>query len=217
MVIVSVLKLISAITAIALIIVGFCPYFRDIYKRKTTPHLYTWLIWGITQSIATVASWYGGGKFGAISFAMETILVIAIFCLTFRYGTKNITKSDKISLIVALLAIFVWRQSDNPLIALLMVTAIDAIGYIPTLRKSFVEPWSETLSFWAVMAIANVFIIASSAEYNSLTVTYAAMRLVANATVWMICFFRRRLLKKVSPFLQGKVGQGLDNRLKDTV
>jgi hypothetical protein len=78
MVIVSDLKLISAIISVASVVVGFYTYFRDIFKRKTTPHLYTWLIWGITQGTATVASWHGGGKFGAISLAIGTILVIAI-------------------------------------------------------------------------------------------------------------------------------------------
>lgn len=189
--IVSDLKLASAIIAVVLVIVGFYPYVRDILKRKTTPHLYTWLIWGITQGTATAASWYGGGKFGAISFAVETFPVIAIFCLALRYGTKNVTKSDTILLIVALLAIVVWWQMCNPLIAVLMATAIDAIGYIPTFRKSFVNPWGETLSFWAIMAIVNVFIIASSARYNFLTVAYAAMVLLANVAVWTICFFRR--------------------------
>jgi len=101
-------------------------------------------------------------------------------------------------LIVALLAIIVWRQMGNPLIAVLMVTTIDAIGFIPTFRKSFVDPWSETLSFWASMAMASIFIIASIAQYNFLTVTYAAMLLIGNTTVWTICFFRRKILKEAS-------------------
>src|SRR5580658_2454415 len=103
-------KLACSSIAAALVTVGFYPYFRDILIRKTTPHLYTWLIWGITQGTATVASWDGGGKFSVISFAIGTILVIAVFCLAFKYGTRNMTKSDAILLIVALLAIVVWWQ-----------------------------------------------------------------------------------------------------------
>ncbi|MGB7768411.1 MAG: hypothetical protein WBN22_06100 [Verrucomicrobiia bacterium] len=144
------LKFICAIIATVLVIVGYCPYFRDIIRGKTTPHLYTWLIWVITQVTATFGSWYGGGKFGALSLAIGTILVIAIFCLALKYGTKNITKSDTVLLIVALLAIVVWWQMGNRLIAVLMATAIDVIAYIPTIRKSIIKPRSETLSFWAI-------------------------------------------------------------------
>jgi len=193
---VSNLKIICAVIAVASVIVGYYPYFRDIFKRKTAPHLYSWLIWVITQGTATAASWHGGGKLGAITLAIGTILEIAIFCLTFKFGTTNITKGDTILLIVALLAIIVWWQMGNPLIAVFMVTAIDAAGFIPTFRKSCAEPGSETLSFWAIMAIASVFMIASVAQYNLLTVTYAAMLLIGNITVWMICFFRRRVPKE---------------------
>ena len=84
----------------------------------------------------------------------------------------------------------------NPIITVLMVTGIDAIGFIPTFRKSFSEPWSETLSFWAFMTIASIFSIASIAQFNTLTVTYAAMLFVGNITVWTICFFRRKVLKE---------------------
>lgn len=193
--IVSDLKLICAVIAITTLTIGFYPYFRDIFKGKTTPHLYTWLIWAFTQATATAASWYGGGKFNALTFAISTVLVIAVFCLSFKYGTKNITRGDTVLLILALLAIVVWWQMGSPLIAVLMVTVIDAIGYIPTFRKSYAEPWSETQSFWAIMVLANIFTIASSAQYNFLTVTYAAMLLVANGMVWVICFFRRRVVK----------------------
>jgi hypothetical protein len=195
MIIVSNLRFVSAIIAVGSLTIGFYPYFRDIFKRKTTPHLYTWLIWAFTQATATAASWYGGGKFNALTFAISTVLVIAVFCLSFKYGTKNITKGDTVLLILALLAIVVWWQMGSPLIAVIMVTVIDAIGYIPTFRKSYVEPWSETLSFWAIMVLANIFTIAASAQYNFLTVTYAAMLLIANGTVWVICFFRRRVIK----------------------
>jgi hypothetical protein len=42
-------KFIIAIIATVLTFLGFIPYFRDIFNRKTKPHLYTWLIWLITQ------------------------------------------------------------------------------------------------------------------------------------------------------------------------
>lgn len=188
-------KVLCASFAIVFAIVGFFPYFRDIFKRKTTPHLYTWLIWGITQSIAAAASWDGGGKFGAVCLVVETILVVLIFCLTFKYGTKHITRGDTIVLILALMAIAVWWHMSNHLVSVLMATSIDTMGYIPTIRKAFAEPWSETLSFWSFMALANAFIIASSAEYNALTVTYAAVLSIANITVVTVCIIRRGVLK----------------------
>ena len=192
-------KLIISLIATVLTIYGYYPYIRDIFLKKTTPHLYTWLVWAITQGTATVVIWYGGGKYAIFSFITGTILVTFVFLLSFKYGTKNITRSDTYVLIAALSAIVVWWGLDAPLLAVLMISVIDGLGYIPTFRKSFEEPWSETLSFWAIMAIVGILIIISIAEYNFLTVTYVAVITVANVVSWMICFFRRKLIQNPKP------------------
>lgn len=188
------IKFIFALAAATLLIIGYFPYFRDVFLKKTKPHLYTWLVWAITQSTAMVALWYGGGKFGIISLAIGTILVVAIFLLSFKYGTKNITKIDTIVLLFALAAIIVWWKLKNPLLAVFMVSAIDGLGYIPTFRKSFKYPWSETLSFWLIMTMVDILAILSSARYNFLTVTYLATLGTLNIVVFVICFFRRKFV-----------------------
>ena len=76
-----------------------------------------------------------------------------------------------------------------------MVSAIDAIGYIPTIRKSFNNPWSETISFWAIMAIVDLLAIIANAEYNLLTVAYLATIFVANIAVVLVCIYRRKIVK----------------------
>lgn len=189
-------KLIISLIAVVLDIYGYFPYFRDIFRKKTKPHLYTWLIWAITQGTATVIIWQGGGKYAVLSFVLGTILVVSIFLLSFKYGTKNITRSDIYVLFVALSAIIVWWGLENPLLAILMVSVIDGLAYIPTIRKSFEEPWSETLLFWFVMASINILIIISISEYNLLTVTYPATLLALNIFVWCVCFFRRKMVLK---------------------
>lgn len=187
-------KLIIAIIAVALTIIAYIPYFRDIFANKTKPHLFTWLIWGITQGTATAALLYGGGKFGSISLIIGTVMVLVIFLLSFKYGTRDITASDKIVLVLVLFAVMIWRWLDNPLIAVFTVSAIDSAGYIPTIRKSFKDPWSETLSFWIIMAIVSGLSIISNAEYNFLTVTYLSVLFVANLIVFLTCIFRRRVI-----------------------
>jgi hypothetical protein len=188
-------KLFLATTASLLTVFSYVPYFRDIFARKTKPHLYTWLIWTITQGTAAVALLYGGGKFGGMSLIIGTIFVLAIFILSFQYGSKNITRSDTISLIVAFIAIIIWWTLKNPLLSVLMITIIDGIGLIPTIRKSYLEPYSETISFWVTMAIIDILSIISNAQYNFLTITYLTMLAIGNVTVAVICLSRRKVLQ----------------------
>ncbi len=191
-------KFFISIFATGLTIGGYFPYFRDIFAKKTKPHLFTWLIWLITQTTATVGLLYGGGKFGSFSLIAGTIIVMIVFLLSFKYGTKDITKSDKLVLVLALLAIGIWWQMKNPYVAVLMACAIDGVGYFPTLRKSFKNPWDETILFWALMAGTDLLAIVSNAQYNFLTVSYLATIFVANLSVALVCVFRRRVIPKAA-------------------
>ena len=95
------IKIIFSIIASLLVIFGgYVFYLKDIFSRKTKPHIYTWLIWTITQGVALLGLLYGKGGWGALALSISTILVFIIFLISFKYGTKNITKFDTIILIV---------------------------------------------------------------------------------------------------------------------
>lgn len=190
------IKIIFTIIATAVGVFAFFPYLRDIFLLKTKPHVYTWLIWSITQGTAVFGIWYGGGSWGALNLTVGTIFVIIVFLFSLKHGTKNITKSDTAILIVAFCAILVWWLLDQPLISVIMVSVIDIIGYIPSFRKSYQEPWSETLVSWALFSVSNIFAILALSEYNLLTTTYLVAITLANISLFTFCFLRRTFIPK---------------------
>ena len=190
------LKIVLSIIAAFIGILAFFLYVKDIFSLKTKPHVYTWFIWAITQGTAVFGIWYGGGGWGALNLTVGTLFVIAVFLFSLKYGTKNITRSDTIILIAALSAIVVWWQLKQPLISVLMVSAIDVIGYVPSFRKSYQEPWNETLISWILFSASNVFAILALKEYNLLTVTYLIAITSASITLFLICYFRRKFIPK---------------------
>lgn len=99
------IKLAFAVIATILSLIVAAPYIVSIFKGQTKPHIYTWLIWTLTQGIATFAVIHGGGKFGSISLFIGSIMVFFIFLISLKYGTKDITRSDMVALIFALIAI----------------------------------------------------------------------------------------------------------------
>lgn len=189
-------KDILALAATFFSIVSFVPYIWQILRRKTEPHLYTWLIWSITFSIAGAGVWFGGGGLiQSLGFLLSAVLVFAVSILSFWYGTKNITTSDGVVLVLALASIFVWVGLDNPVLAVLMATGIDLIGYLPTYRKSFVEPRSENLLTWVGFTIAPFLGLLALHEYNLMTVVYSAATLVANVVLIALLLVRRNQVK----------------------
>ena len=189
-------KIISIILATIIGTASFVPYLKDIFKKKTKPHLYTWLVWSITQGTAVAGIIYGGGGIGAIELIIGTILVFLVFLFSLKYGSKNITKADTFVLFAALLAILVWWKLKNPLTAIFIVSLIDLLGCIPSFRKTFIEPWSETVLTWFGFALSNCFAILALHEYNFLTLTYITSLTIANLGLGILCLIRRPFVLK---------------------
>ncbi len=185
------IKLFFVLASMVVGTAGYIPYLKDIFARRTQPHVYTWLVWAITQGTATAILFYGGGGWATLGLAMAVAYNLVIISLCIKYGTKNITLADTVALITALIAIVVWWQLKQPLLAAIMVTVIDFLGYLPTFRKTFVEPWSETVKSWLLFFLAMVFAVLALKEYNLLTLIYLSMVILCNLTVALISILRR--------------------------
>jgi hypothetical protein len=190
-------KIIFAIIAsCSSILFAFIPYLKGMLKGEIKPHSYTWLIWSITMGTALTGLWKGDGGWAIFSMLIGTIGVFIIFLFSLKYGTRDITMSDTITLALLLFAILVWWQLENLLIAVVMVSIIDIVGYFPSFRKSYADPWSEKLTTWAVFSFNNYLCILALREYNFLTLTYLLSISSANIVLIIICLVRRKAVVK---------------------
>lgn len=189
-------KIVAAAIATVLGLLAFVPYAWELFRRRTQPHPYTWLIWSITLGLAAAGVWSGGGGSLAIGMVINVLVVATIFGLSLMYGTKNITRFDTVLLIIALGAILIWVGLDDPFLSVLFVTGIDLLGYIPTYRKSFNEPWSEALLAWIGFTLAYALGLLALAQYNTLTVFYPIVTFTANALFILLILVRRTVVPK---------------------
>jgi uncharacterized protein with PQ loop repeat len=186
------IKLLIGIFAGTIGALSFIPYFRDIFLHKTKPHIYTWLIWSLLQGTSVFIMLYGGAGIGVLPFVIGTILCGSIFILSLKYGTKNITLFDTICLIGALVALIFYIFLHNSLLSIILVSIIDFIGFIPTFRKSYVEPKTETASTYIVSAVSSVLAIGALLNYSVITILYPATLILTDTTCWLIIVLRRK-------------------------
>lgn len=108
------LKLFFGISAGVLMVSSFIPYFSGITKGHTAPHSYTWLIWSITQSLAAVLIFQGGGGiFSALSVGAVAFLALLVFLASLTKDHDHIQAFDSLILVVALMATILWWRLDN--------------------------------------------------------------------------------------------------------
>lgn len=132
-----------AIAAVLLATARYGTYFYTIYRGQTKPHAFSWMLWGVVTGVGTLAQFdlNGGPSAYALAFVSITCLMIAV--LSFFIGERDYTKSDWFALVACFVAVPLWQVTNNPLIALVLIMAIDALTYWPTIRKSFHKPDTE--------------------------------------------------------------------------
>jgi len=140
----TVFGLISAIVSFG----SFLPYIHSVWRGKTRPHLFTWLVWTVLTTMIFIIQLIekaGAGAWGTGVIAM-TCLVILFFSL-FK-GEKTGTRTDWAAFVASLLGIPLWLFTKDPTLAAIFVTAIDVLAFWPTVNKTWRTPHSENLLYY---------------------------------------------------------------------
>jgi len=111
----------------------------------------------------------GSGAWITLSIA---VVMFGIFLLGLKWGEKDIRAMDIVFFVAALAAIPLWLVVAQPLLSMMLLTAIDVLGFAPTIRKSWSKPESETLSSYAINGARHALSVFALAEYNLLTVLF---------------------------------------------
>lgn len=189
-------KTIISLIAVVLTVVGYIPYLSDIVKRKTTPHIYSWFIWGTVTAIAYALQVSGGAGVGSWVTLAVVITMFIIFIIGLRNGKKEITNSDTVFFVLSLIAMFLWLAVKQPILSVILVSTIDMLGFIPTIRKSWNKPHSETLFTYELSALRHGLSLFALQQYSIVTWLYPASWAIANALFSLMLIMRRKTLPK---------------------
>lgn len=113
---------------------------------------------------------------------------------------KNITTSDKWNLVGAAIALGLWFITSNPLWSVILITIVDFLGFVPTIRKSYMKPHEETLIHYVLAGLKFVLAIAALDSYNLTTWLYPASLVAANLLFVVMLVARRRKIEPIPPF-----------------
>jgi len=167
-------------------------YYTDIFRGKTKPHLYTFLIWGIVISIAFAGQLVSGAGPGAWVTGMSALIALGVVPLCFWFGTKDIARFDTIILAAALFAIVPWIITKDPLWSVILATIIDALAILPTIRKTWNAPHSESLLAWNLASIKLLLGISALSTFSLMTWVYPAQAFVMNSILIGVILYRRK-------------------------
>ena len=189
------MKEIIGIIAVVLTFLAYIPYYRDIIQGKTRPHIYSWSLWGLLTILLVALQIKGGAGAATWVTASAGLLCIGVVLFGLKNGKKDITKSDTIVAILSLLAIIFWLVIKQPVISITLVIIADLLAFIPTIRKSYSEPYTETLSLYVTNALRFGLALLAVEQYNYLSSSWIIAWIIGNLGLSILLIIRRKQLR----------------------
>ena len=185
-------KAVLGLLAIVVGFIGYVPYLRDIFGNKTKPHAFSWLVWGVLTAVAFGGQIAGKAGAGAWVTGVTALVCLMIFILSLSKGVKDFPLADWLCLLGAVFSLGLWALTKNPLTAIVLITVIDMLAFIPTFRKSYTEPYSETSFTYMMSGLKFLIGLFALQNYSWVTGLYPVSLVITNAAFVSMLNTRRR-------------------------
>jgi hypothetical protein len=132
---------------IPLTIYGVASYLKDTITGRAKPNKITWLLWAVAPIIAVLAQLSRGVTWAVLPVFMSGFgpLCIFIASLFSKKSYWKLTAFDYICGFFSVLALVLWQITKEANIAIVFAIIADSFAAIPTLRKGWNNPETETI------------------------------------------------------------------------
>ncbi|MGD9737835.1 MAG: hypothetical protein AB7O56_04165 [Bauldia sp.] len=189
------MKELLAALAVVLTFVAYIPYIRSIRRGETKPHVFSWVIWGLSTVLAFLGQLAGSGGIGAWPIGISGLITLYVAFLAWqRRADSTIKPVDWAFFAAALASLPLWWLTNDPLWAIVVLTVVDMLGFVPTFRRAFEHPFGESVPYYVIMAVRNSVAIAALETYSVTTVLFPGTIAVACVIFVTMVAWRRRIV-----------------------
>ncbi|HEY5120741.1 MAG TPA: hypothetical protein VII84_04115, partial [Acidimicrobiales bacterium] len=155
--------------AVALSVFGSASYVRDTSRGTTSPHRVTWGLWaleGILAFIVEVQQHVGLASLMTLALGLMPLVVL----MTSFKNPQAVWKIDAVDVacgVVSLLGLVFWATVNESTVALVSFVAADFIAAVPTYRKSWRSPESETPRAFVMGAVNTGITLLTLKEFTT--------------------------------------------------
>lgn len=139
-------------------LIGISIYIKDIIRGNTKPNMVTWLLWSAAPIIGSIAAFSSGARWATLPVFMSGFgpLLVFVFALFNRKSYWKLENFDYVCGAFSVLALIFWAITKQPLIAIIFAIISDLLAAIPTLKKSFSNPETESTAPYVTGLLSSI-------------------------------------------------------------
>lgn len=136
---------------------------KKMFEGKYLPSVFSRAVWLMLSAISFAGVVSSGSTKSSILLAGVFLAGNAAICLaSFWRGTKELGMMELICFFILMLSGIVWFVFDSPLISLAVSLLAHFVGGVPTYKKVWNKPQTESAGFWSLFFVASVLSIVAS-------------------------------------------------------
>ncbi|MFZ3011756.1 MAG: hypothetical protein WA060_02050 [Minisyncoccia bacterium] len=176
-------------------LVGLIWYIKNIISGSTKPNLISWFIWSLAPFIGVFFQIKAGAGFSTLPIFMAgfTSLVVITISVLKKNGYWEINIFDVVCGIISLFALILYVFTHNLSVSILFAIISDALAYIPTIRKSWSFPETETGLMYITGIVSNLIGLLTINTWTFPIYSFGVYIILFNAMV-VFSIYRKKIL-----------------------
>ena len=178
--------------AAALAVLGTQSYIRDTLRGTTSPHRVTWGLWALEGILAFFVEIQQHVGLAAIMTLALGFMPLVVVVASFKnpHAVWKIDPVDIVCGVVSLAGLIFWALVNDPTIALVSFVAADFIAALPTYRKSWRAPESETPRAFVMGAVNTGITLLTLKNFTTAGALFPGVIMMTDSTLSVLILTR---------------------------
>jgi len=163
-------------------VIGLIPYIRDTYRGDTSPHRVTWFLWGFIPLVTFVVQLHLHVGLVSLTTFVFGLLPFGVLIASAKShaGAWAITRFDWFCCAISLAGTAVYVVTQRGVLSIVLLLIADVFAGIPTVRKSWTDPTSETWSAFAFSVASTAITLSTVTEWSFAAIAFPLYIVILN-------------------------------------
>jgi hypothetical protein len=182
--------------AVLIALVAYGIYGWQTITGQTRPHPLSWLIFGILTGTGFLVQFNEKAGPGSWVMGFTAVICLVLAAMSIKKGERVFPWYEWAFLIAAGVVFIFYIWTKEPTISAVLATAVDVLGYGPTLTKAWSRPATDSVTSFALNSVKFIPSLFAMDSVSIATCVYPSTLIVVNAAVAILLLWRRRRLFK---------------------